>query len=218
MADRASTTKRAAAGPPAPESLNDAQRARRQRIVRAGLDLLESATYETIQMRDVALAAGVALGTVYRYFPSKDHLFAAVLVEWAEPFATRVRREPDPGRTDAERLVAALHRATSAFEHRPQFFKLISVLQVVAEPDVAALYRQFTQSTQRVLAETLHDVPPEDVQDVVGLAGAVLDSVLRAWSLGQLTVAEAQDRLSRSVALVFSPPPQRRRRAPAATG
>jgi hypothetical protein len=62
-----------------------------------------------------------------------------------------------------------------------------------------------------VFAETLHDVPPEDVQDVVGLAGAVLDSVLRAWSLGQLTVAEAQDRLSRSVALVFSPPPQRRR-------
>src|SRR5918994_5612670 len=108
-----------AARPPAPETLNAAQAARRQRIVRAGLGLLEAGTYDKIQMRDVAETAGVALGTVYRYFSSKEHLFAAVLFEWAEPFATRVRREPDPGSTDAERLLAALHRAVSAFEYRP---------------------------------------------------------------------------------------------------
>jgi AcrR family transcriptional regulator len=195
--------------PPAPETLNASQAARRQRIVRAGLELLEGGSYDKIQMRDVAEAAGVALGTVYRYFTSKEHLFAAVLMEWAEPFATRVRRAPGQGSDDAARLTAALHRAIAAFAVRPQFFQLITVLDVASEPMVADLYRRFTDNTQGVLAETLHDVPDEDVDAVVGLAGAVLDSNLRAWSLGRLSEAEAKARVARAVELVFSGPPQR---------
>jgi AcrR family transcriptional regulator len=210
MADQATTRPRrgAAGSTPDPETLNASQRARRQRIVRAGLELLEDRTYDTIQMRDVAEAAGVALGTVYRYFSSKEHLFAAVLLEWAEPFASRVRRAPEAGSTDAERLTAALHRAVTAFEHRPQFFRLVTVLEVVPDPVVADLYAEFTGSTQGVIAETLHDVPPGDIPAVVSLAGAVLDSTLRSRSLGRVTLAEALTNLKRAVDLVFSDPPQ----------
>src|SRR3954447_16261722 len=59
------------------------QLARRQRIVESALRALESREYEQIQIRDVALTAEVALGTLYRYFSSKEHLYAAVLQEWA---------------------------------------------------------------------------------------------------------------------------------------
>ena len=38
--------------------------------------------YDAVQMRDVAARADVAMGTVYRYFTSKDHLLAATLVYW----------------------------------------------------------------------------------------------------------------------------------------
>lgn len=206
----AATKKRAATGrPPAPDTLNDSQRARRQRIVRAALELLEAGTYDKIQMRDVAVAADVALGTVYRYFSSKEHLFAAVLVEWADAFATRVRRSPARGKTDAERLTAALHRAVSAFEHYPQFFRLITVLEVARDPEVADLYGDFQRGTVAVLAETLRDVPPKDVDAVVVLAGAVLDSGLRSWSLGRMTIDAVKARITRSVELVFSAPPHR---------
>ena len=34
-------------------------------------------------MKDVAERSGVALGTIYRYFSSKDHVAAAALLEWA---------------------------------------------------------------------------------------------------------------------------------------
>jgi TetR/AcrR family transcriptional regulator, cholesterol catabolism regulator len=202
-------TQDVAAGTPDPEALNATQRARRQRIVRAALELLEAGSYDKVQVRDVAEAAGVALGTVYRYFSSKEHLFAAVLLEWAEPFATRVRRAPDAGADDAERLTAALHRALSAFEHRPQYFQLVTVLEVVPDPVVADTYARFTRSTQGALRESLHDVPPEDVDAVTRLAGAVLDSTLRAWSLGRMPAAEARANLARAVRLVFSGPPQR---------
>ena len=70
-----------------PDSLPRGQQERRDRIVRAAISLLEhGGEYDAIQMRDVALEAGVALGTVYRYFTSKEHLYAAALLEWAADF------------------------------------------------------------------------------------------------------------------------------------
>ena len=48
-------------------------------------------------MRDVAREAGVALATVYRYFTSKEHLYAAALLDWASNFprANRQKRASD---------------------------------------------------------------------------------------------------------------------------
>jgi len=63
---------------PDPGSLPRGQQERRDRIVRAAISLLQhGGEYDEIQMRDVALEAGVTLGTVYRYFTSKEHLYAA---------------------------------------------------------------------------------------------------------------------------------------------
>ncbi|MCT9077471.1 TetR/AcrR family transcriptional regulator [Streptomyces fulvoviolaceus] len=57
------------------------QVARRIRILRAASELAARDGLAGIQMQDVAKEASVALGTLYRYFPSKPYLFAAVF-EW----------------------------------------------------------------------------------------------------------------------------------------
>jgi AcrR family transcriptional regulator len=74
--------------PVSPTVLTTNQLARRQRVVDAGLALLERREYERIQVKDVAEEAGVALGTLYHYFSSKEHLFAEVLVKWAATLRT----------------------------------------------------------------------------------------------------------------------------------
>ena len=47
--------------------------------------------FEQVQMRAVAERADVALGTLYRYFPSKIHLLVSVLAEQFEQAARRPR-------------------------------------------------------------------------------------------------------------------------------
>jgi AcrR family transcriptional regulator len=54
------------------------QMARRERILDAAAELAAAADYDRVQMLDVAKSAEVAIGTLYRYFPSKTHLFAAL--------------------------------------------------------------------------------------------------------------------------------------------
>src|SRR5262249_46234218 len=83
------TTAPSAAGEPTPNP-PAAQVERRQRIITAATELLEEHELEAIQMRDIADRAGVALATVYRYFSSKDHLYAAAIVEWSSAFFKRV--------------------------------------------------------------------------------------------------------------------------------
>src|SRR3954449_2249025 len=52
--------------------------ATRERIVAAALDQLAEGGYASASVQAVAARAGVATGSVYRYFPSKSELFAEV--------------------------------------------------------------------------------------------------------------------------------------------
>lgn len=61
--------------------MSSSQAARRVRILCAASELGAREGLARVQMHDVAKEAGVAIATLYRYFPSKPYLFLAVL-EW----------------------------------------------------------------------------------------------------------------------------------------
>lgn len=88
---------RAGAEPTSPR-----QRARRQSILKVAADIAASTGLERVQMHEVAKSAGVAIATLYRYFPSKTHLFTALMADQIEGFAARVPdRAPDTPPEDA---------------------------------------------------------------------------------------------------------------------
>jgi AcrR family transcriptional regulator len=181
----------------------DSQRDRRQRILLTATRMLEGREYERIQIRDVADEAGVALGTLYRYFPSKEQLFAHVLLEWASSFEAALDRRRPAAATDAERLKHALHGSVRAFEKHPNFFALIPVLEVVQDPQVAEPYAAYAERVEAALAGTLVDTAPEDREVITTTALALLGSLLRRWSHGRYSLAEVRRRLDRAVDLLL---------------
>jgi AcrR family transcriptional regulator len=183
--------------------LSTNQAARRQRIVDAGLALLEASEYERIQVRDVAEEAAVALGTLYRYFSSKEHLFGEVLVQWAATLATSTTRRPLAGTDPAARLEEALHRSVRAFERRPQLAKLVSRLQVSDDPSAADVLSRLGAATNDVYLKVLEDLDPGVATRTVRVVDAVLDSSLRAWSAGRLPIREVYRSLSDAVTLLL---------------
>jgi len=66
-----SSARRRAATPPPPA-------AKRDTILRAAIDVFAERGYFNAQVADVARAAGVAAGTVYLYFKSKDDLLISI--------------------------------------------------------------------------------------------------------------------------------------------
>ncbi len=202
--------------PPAPESLIPSQRARRDRIVTAALRLLQQGEYDKIQMRDIAEEADVALGTVYRYFASKEHLFAAVMVVWSDSLKFRVQRRPLAGDNPARMLDDLMGRVLTSFERLPQFLRLNIVLEGTPDPYARELFAEFSSHTNATFLEPLADLAPEDAQAVNDVVKAVLWSVLRGWAMGSMTMADARRNMSRAIDLIFSAPPQARAGAVAA--
>lgn len=61
------------------------------RILAAAFDCISDVGLARTTVEDVARAAGIARQTVYRYFPSKDHLITALVLQEEEKFLDGIR-------------------------------------------------------------------------------------------------------------------------------
>jgi len=192
----------ATAAPPSPESLTASQFARRERIVKVALNLLVNGDYEKIQMKDVAEASDVALGTVYRYFTSKEHLFAAVQIEWVKSLHRQILKRPPTGESNLERLSQVLHMSVRAFQLQPQFYRVLLVLEVAKDPFAKELFEVMTRETEATYRESLSDVDETTASDLLRIVLAVLGAELRRWVLGRQSIDEVKQNLDAALALL----------------
>jgi TetR/AcrR family transcriptional regulator, cholesterol catabolism regulator len=191
---------------PDPDSLPRGQQERRDRIVRAAISLLEhGGEYDEIQMRDVAREAGVALGTVYRYFTSKEHLYAAALLEWAANFPAREQSTRAGARSDETQLRALMRRAVRAFERYPQMVRVEIVIESSPDPNARALFDQFAARNVGALTGSLSSTDPETAAAIVETVNSVLATRLRSWALGRVTIGDVDRSVQKTIDLIFAP-------------
>lgn len=94
----------------AAEPTSPSQKARHRRILRAAAALAAGKGLDRVQMHEVAKDAQVAIGTLYRYFPSKTYLFTAVMaeqVDWLDRHTAAPRLGQSPEETVHQVLVVA---------------------------------------------------------------------------------------------------------------
>lgn len=81
---------------------------KRQAILDAALDLFRNYGYRRTSMEDIAQAAGVAKGTLYLYFKSKDELFEALARQLAEQVDANVQAAAARDLEVEEKIIAIL--------------------------------------------------------------------------------------------------------------
>ena len=162
------------------ETLTPNQAARRDRVLDAAMSLAAEGGYDAVQMRDVATRAQVALGTIYRYFSSKDHLLAACQVELWRDLADRFDRRPPTGHTAADRVVELLDRAMQAAEHEPRRTAALVTASASPDPAVRDCQTQLMATMDHVLAGAMGDLDPA----VKARAARTLRMVWFGWLVG----------------------------------
>ena len=183
------------------------QLARRARLLDAVVDLVADGVDEDMQMKDIAERADVALGTVYRYFSSKDHLIAAALLEWARALDQRSSRRPPaagaPDGAPAARLSAVLRQALRAYQRQPAFARLLVMVANSADPFASECYREMGPVVFTALGHAISDVDPDTRDRVLGVIGAVWYHCLVEWTNGRMTIADVNDTLEGACRLVL---------------
>src|SRR5215468_12072123 len=94
---RASAASAAAPAPVARLAANQLRRMRR--IVDAAVELAEQGGFEAVRLRDVAERSDVALGTLYKYFRSKEDILLFALAEELERLEAAIVARPIEGGT-----------------------------------------------------------------------------------------------------------------------
>ncbi|WUA11991.1 TetR/AcrR family transcriptional regulator [Nocardia sp. NBC_01377] len=162
---------------------------RRQRIVDCAGVALRANPYEKLHVSTVATDADVALGTLYRYFSSKEVLCASVLREWfaASDFVTPLEHLPPE-----ERIGARLRIAFDAFEADPEFFRVNVLLYAVDESPVRAILTEMLIRARAVMVADLVAVGMGNPFDVAKISWSLLSALTAgAISYGQ-TFAQAR--------------------------
>jgi AcrR family transcriptional regulator len=167
--------------------------ATRERIIAAALEQVGEGGYASAGVQAVAARAGVAIGTVYRHFPSKGDLFA-------EAFRRASQRELDvvvdvstaDGRCARERVAAAVE----AFARRALAGPVLAyaLLAEPVDPAVEAERLRFRTGYRDAFARVLEDgvrdgeLRPHDTRTVaaayVGALGEALAGPLSAVNGG----------------------------------
>src|SRR6478735_11912186 len=150
---------------------SEAQRERRKRILDATLAIASKGGYEAVQMRAVAERADVAVGTLYRYFPSKVHLLVSALAREFEKIDAR-RRMP-PGESPIERMHLILGQITRAMQRDPLLTEAMTRAFMFADASAAAEVDQVGKLMDRLFARAMTDTEP--TEDQLAVARVISD-------------------------------------------
>ncbi|MFQ5479036.1 MAG: TetR/AcrR family transcriptional regulator [Candidatus Binatia bacterium] len=126
------------------------------RIVDTAIALAERGGFEAVRLRDVAAEAGVALGTLYRHFRSKEDLLVAALAREVSRLENHMEKRPATGRDPLERVTAFFAAATRGLCQKPKLAQ--AVLRSVASSDhelteqVSRFHGRVTAMVEKALA------------------------------------------------------------------
>ncbi len=181
-----------------------AQRERRKRILDATLALASAGGYDAVQMREVAERADVALGTLYRYFPSKIHLLVSGLVREFEATKEKLGRRPIPGDTPADRIIYVLDRVTRNMQREPLLTEAITRAFMFADPSAASEVNTVAALMERMLTDAMHEgEPTEDERAIARVIGDVWLSNLVAWVTRRASAADVTRQLELAARLLL---------------
>ena len=186
--------------------VSSAQRDRRKRILDATLALASKGGYEAVQMRTVAERADVALGTLYRYFPSKIHLLVSALARELERVQDRTARVTIPGETAFDRLMFILAKITKGLQRDPMLTEAMTRAFMFADASAAAEVDTVGRLMDQMFARAMKEEDDDPTDEQLAIARVISDvwlASLVAWVTRRASATDVANRLELTIGLLL---------------
>lgn len=172
--------------------LSAAQAERRQAVIGAARSLARDGGYAAVTMQAVADRSGVGRATLYRYFASKDHLLAEVVVAWGADLTAELRAHPPAAAAaPAERVADVLVRVLEAARAEPRLTAAVLATATSPDPEAIRAGLRFGSLIQGYLAVALGEGVSAERDELAALLGHVFFSCVLHMTSGRLAPGEA---------------------------
>ena len=186
---------------------------RSRRIVETAVELAEQGGFEAVRLRDVASHAGVALGTLYRRFRSKEDLLLAALEQEIEDVRQRFDRRPAEGATPLERVNVFFQITTRALCRRPNLARALVRSVATGEPELTQKVATFHTLMEELISAALRGErlsesasPSEHERRIGFVLQQVWFASLIGWSSGLHGQAAIVEQTSAAAELLLAGP------------
>lgn len=188
---------------------------RARRIVDSAVELAEQGGFEAVRLRDVASHAGVALGTLYRRFSSKEDLLLAALERETRDLERRIAQRPPRGETGRQRVAGFFSVGTRGLCRRPNLARALLRAAAVGEPQIAKKVSIYHERMEQLIVASLKGpasngsgaVTDADLE-IANTLNLLWFALLLNWSSGVQTQAAVIEKMTRFAELLLedSPP------------
>ncbi|MFM9441738.1 TetR family transcriptional regulator [Streptomyces acidiscabies] len=178
--------------PPSP-SLTERQQARRSRILHTTAQLASRGGFDAVQMREVAESSQVALGTLYRYFPSKVHLLVATMQDQLSQMHGTLKKKPPVADSPGTRVAETLMRAFRALQREPHLADAMVRALTFADRSVSPEVDQVSRQTTSIILDAMGEPDPTPAQlSAVRVIEHTWHSALITWLSGRASIAQVK--------------------------
>lgn len=180
---------------------------RRHRILDVAVKLAEEGGFENVRQRDVAARAGVALGTLYKAFRSKEDILSAALERHAQELERRMERAPAKGDTQVERVTSFFQTVTRGFTRKPHYARAVVRAMASGEAHIAGNVTAYHERMTGLVIAALRgvgrlsfsdartDPPTERESTLAFLLQQIWFAALVGWSAGLFGAERVIDQL-----------------------
>jgi AcrR family transcriptional regulator len=184
------------------------QHSRWERVAEATIELGNTGGYDAVQMREVSLQSKVAMGTVYRYFLSKDHLLAAVLVYWMQGAANKIDVLQLSGNDAATKVSNMLIELSAALEEKPLFCAAVMTALASSETQVVDCRKTINALLKDMMLQAVGEPTPPGLEEKLRIMSYIWFAVMQNWSSFQVNgitkVPTPENEFSLVARLLFS--------------
>lgn len=183
---------------------SEAQRERRKRILDATLAIASKGGYDAVQMRAVADRADVAVGTLYRYFPSKVHLLVSAMGREIARVDTKTDPVTYASTSRHQRLNLVVNKLNRAMQRNPLLTEAMTRAYVFADASAAGEVDHVQKLIDSMFAGAMSDgEPTEEQYHISRVISDVWLSNLLAWLTRRASASDFTTRLDLAVRLLI---------------
>ncbi|HXZ84982.1 MAG TPA: TetR family transcriptional regulator [Myxococcota bacterium] len=180
--------------------------ARRKLALAAARAIAAEGGYDAVTMREVAVRSGVARATLYRYFSSKDHLLAEVILAMNAELREELRIHPPVGADPAERVTEAFARVLAMATREPKLLAATLRAFFSHDPAARAAELEIRRMSHAYLEAGLGDAHVAEREEIARVLSPICFAMLLSLSGGRRTYEEAVDDIRCAVRLMLKTP------------